>query len=143
MGLGMGTELRPGGRQQRRHGVQIGLEGIEVEQEGGSVHLLLAHAGFGGRRLQHGGHPLRNRVQTRRRRSLGQSEDAGEEQRAPEPRRIPLSEARATFTPALLSFLEESRRMDNRRVREELGVALRHPDLASGLPSCLPPAAIG
>lgn len=37
----------------------------------------------------------------------------------------------------MLSYLAESRRIDNRRLREELGVELMYPDLASGLPSCL------
>ena len=54
MGLGMGAQLRPGGRQQLRHVVQIGLEGIEVDQQGGGIDLVLAHAGAGWRWLQHG-----------------------------------------------------------------------------------------
>jgi hypothetical protein len=36
----------------------------------------------------------------------------------------------------MLSYLAESKRIDNRRLREELGVALMYPDLAAGLPSC-------
>jgi nucleoside-diphosphate-sugar epimerase len=55
----------------------------------------------------------------------------------PEPPRVTLAEARAQFTPAMLSFLEESKRLVNRRMREELGVRLRYPDLATGLPACL------
>lgn len=55
----------------------------------------------------------------------------------PEPARVTLAEARATFTPALLSFLEESKRLRNRRMVAELGVTLRYPDLAAGLSSCL------
>lgn len=54
----------------------------------------------------------------------------------PEPPRVSLEEARRTFTPAMLSFLEESKRLDTRRMREELGVLPRYPDLESGLSSC-------
>lgn len=56
----------------------------------------------------------------------------------PEPPRVSLAEARATFTPALRSFLEESKRLVNRRMIQELGVSLRYPDLDAGLPSCIP-----
>jgi hypothetical protein len=37
----------------------------------------------------------------------------------------------------MLSYLAESRRLDNRKLREELGVGLRYPSLAQGLPACL------
>lgn len=56
----------------------------------------------------------------------------------PEPPRVPLEQARAQLGPALMSFLEESKRLLNRRMLDELGVVLRYPDLAAGLPSCLP-----
>ncbi|MDH3406932.1 MAG: SDR family oxidoreductase [Gammaproteobacteria bacterium] len=36
----------------------------------------------------------------------------------------------------MLSYLAESKRIDNRRLREELGVELMYPDLRAGLPSC-------
>jgi nucleoside-diphosphate-sugar epimerase len=55
----------------------------------------------------------------------------------PEPRRIPLAEARKELTPALLSFLEESKRLLNTRMRQDLQIVLRYPDLAAGLASCL------
>jgi len=55
----------------------------------------------------------------------------------PEPPRITLAEARLQLTPALLSFLEESKRLLTRRMHEDLRVELRYPDLASGLPTCL------
>lgn len=58
----------------------------------------------------------------------------------PEPERVTLAEARASFTPALLSFLEESKRLCNRRMIEELGLSPRYADLDAGLPSCLPGA---
>jgi len=38
----------------------------------------------------------------------------------------------------MLSYLAESRRLDNRRLREQLRVTLHYPNLASGLPSCRP-----
>jgi nucleoside-diphosphate-sugar epimerase len=49
---------------------------------------------------------------------------------------ISLAEARATLSPGMLSYLGESRRMDNRRLREELGVVLRYPNLSDGLAAC-------
>ena len=55
----------------------------------------------------------------------------------PPPERIPLAEARTRLTPALLSFLDESKRLLTSRMREDLAVTLRYPDLESGLPSCL------
>jgi nucleoside-diphosphate-sugar epimerase len=55
----------------------------------------------------------------------------------PEPEQIPLADARTRLTPAMASFLEESKRLLTTRLQRELGVRLRYPDLASGLPSCL------
>jgi nucleoside-diphosphate-sugar epimerase len=54
----------------------------------------------------------------------------------PRPPAVSLAEARRVLSPSMLSFLEESKRLDNRRMREELGVELRYPDLAVGLPAC-------
>lgn len=54
----------------------------------------------------------------------------------PAPREIDWDEARRTFSPTLLSYLSESRRVSNRRMREELGVRLRYPTLAQGLAAC-------
>jgi nucleoside-diphosphate-sugar epimerase len=50
--------------------------------------------------------------------------------------RVSMAEAEKTFTRAALSFLQESKRLSNRRMREELGVALQYPDLPSGLAAC-------
>jgi len=55
----------------------------------------------------------------------------------PRPPAITLEAARRVLGPGVLSFLEESKRLDNRRMREELGVALRYPRLAEGLAACL------
>ncbi|MDO9372477.1 MAG: SDR family oxidoreductase [Gammaproteobacteria bacterium] len=49
------------------------------------------------------------------------------------PPQISLAEAQKVLSPGMLSYLNESRRMDNRRMREELGVVLRYPNLAAGL----------
>ena len=51
----------------------------------------------------------------------------------PRPPEIPMAQAQQQLSPAMLSYLTESRRLDTRRMREELGVTLRYPDLESGL----------
>lgn len=55
----------------------------------------------------------------------------------PRPPTVSLAQAEQALTPAMMSYLTESRRLDNRRMREELGVTLRYPDLASGLAQSL------
>jgi hypothetical protein len=45
----------------------------------------------------------------------------------PRPQRIARAQADAHFGPAQLSFLEESRRLSDERMRRELRVKLRHP----------------
>lgn len=59
----------------------------------------------------------------------------------PRPPEIRMDEARKMLTPGMLSFLEESRRLDNRRMLSELGVRLRYPDLESGLKASVPESA--
>jgi nucleoside-diphosphate-sugar epimerase len=54
----------------------------------------------------------------------------------PHPPAITLEQARRQLGAELLSYLAESKRIDNRRMREALGVELMYPDLAAGLPSC-------
>jgi hypothetical protein len=49
---------------------------------------------------------------------------------------ISLEEARKTLSPGMLSYLGESRRLDNGKMRRELAVELRYPDLTSGLAAC-------
>ena len=56
MRLGMRPKLRPRRRQQRRHGIQVMFESIQINHQRGGIDILLTHAGFGGRVLQHGGH---------------------------------------------------------------------------------------
>jgi nucleoside-diphosphate-sugar epimerase len=55
----------------------------------------------------------------------------------PQPPLIGRSEARARLSASAGSFLGESRRVDNRRMREELGVALAYPDLDAGIRASL------
>lgn len=47
--------------------------------------------------------------------------------------RIPRAEAEQRFTPQRLSFLSESRRLHNRRLKRELGLRLHHPTPGTGL----------
>lgn len=51
----------------------------------------------------------------------------------PAPPQIDLAEASTQLSAGMLSYLRESRRLDNKRLRDELGVHLRYPDLAAGL----------
>jgi nucleoside-diphosphate-sugar epimerase len=54
----------------------------------------------------------------------------------PAPPEIDLDQAARELSPAMLSYLRESRRLDSRRVVAELAISLRYPDLASGLANC-------
>ena len=49
---------------------------------------------------------------------------------------IKLAEAEGRLSAGLMSYLGESRRLDNRKMREELGVTLRYPTLGEGLAAC-------
>jgi hypothetical protein len=64
----------------------------------------------------------------------------------PRPPQIPLAEAMGRLSEGMLSYMRESRRLDNRKMREELGVTLRYSTLEQGLagvglPSAGPPSA--
>jgi nucleoside-diphosphate-sugar epimerase len=50
------------------------------------------------------------------------------------PRRISLSRAQAELSPVLLSFMSESRRLKNDRMKQLLGVRLRYPTVYEGVP---------
>jgi nucleoside-diphosphate-sugar epimerase len=52
----------------------------------------------------------------------------------PRPRRIARAEAAGLISAAQLSFMSESRRLVNRRLKQELGVRLRHPTVHDGVP---------
>jgi nucleoside-diphosphate-sugar epimerase len=55
----------------------------------------------------------------------------------PQPPLIGRAEARVRFSESSWSFLRESRRIDNRRMREELGVTLAYQDLDVGIRASL------
>ena len=65
---------------------------------------------------------------------MGQYFDAVAERAGlPKPPRVARSEAQAVLSPALLSFLNESRRLANGRLKQELRVRLSYPTVADGL----------
>jgi len=51
----------------------------------------------------------------------------------PRPRRISRAEARQELSPMLLSFMSESRRLDNGRMKKELRLRLKYPSVDTGL----------
>lgn len=55
----------------------------------------------------------------------------------PPPRRVTRAEARGVISPGMLAFLLASRRVLNRRLREDLGLRLRYPDPEAGLRASL------
>lgn len=55
----------------------------------------------------------------------------------PCPPRLPRTELATQVTPMLLSFMSESRRLVNRRIKAELGVRLRYPTVNDALSDCL------
>lgn len=54
----------------------------------------------------------------------------------PRPPEVDRAGAEQVLSPGMLSFLRDSRRMDNRKLLEELDIKLQYPDLASGLAAC-------
>ena len=52
----------------------------------------------------------------------------------PRPSRVARSEAAAAIGPMAMSFMSESRRLDNTRLKRELRLKLRYPTVADGLP---------
>lgn len=55
----------------------------------------------------------------------------------PHPPVVSMAEARRRLSPGMLSFLEESKRIDNCKMLRELGVELLYPTLEAGLTACL------
>lgn len=55
----------------------------------------------------------------------------------PIPPEIPLDEAQLSYSPEFLSYLDESRRVSNTRMRNELGVQLHYADLKQGIMASL------
>lgn len=56
----------------------------------------------------------------------------------PRPPRLPRSMAQHKLSLMLLSFMSESRRLDNSRMKRELGVRLRYPSVRNGLQAATP-----
>jgi nucleoside-diphosphate-sugar epimerase len=56
----------------------------------------------------------------------------------PRPPVVDREEAEQVLSEGMLSFLQDSRRMDNRKLLQELGVILKYPDLETGLRACFP-----
>jgi nucleoside-diphosphate-sugar epimerase len=56
----------------------------------------------------------------------------------PRPPVVNREEARQALSQGMLSFLQDSRRTDNRKLLHELGITLQYPDLEAGLRSCFP-----
>lgn len=52
----------------------------------------------------------------------------------PRPPRVSRTEAARAISPVLLSFMSESRRLVNRRMKEALGIRLRYPTVLDGVP---------
>ncbi len=55
----------------------------------------------------------------------------------PAPPRLSWERAQEVMSPGVLSFLRENRRVDSARLRRELGVVLRHPEVESGVRASL------
>jgi len=56
----------------------------------------------------------------------------------PHATRLPRKEVEQRLSPAMLSFMGESRRLTNRRIKRELGVRLKYPNVDSALGGLLP-----
>ena len=54
----------------------------------------------------------------------------------PRPPTVDWAEAEKQLSKGMLSYLRESRQLDNRRMLDELGVQLRYPNLLAGLAGC-------
>lgn len=57
----------------------------------------------------------------------------------PRPQRISRAEAGARISPDMLSFMGESRRLSNRRIKQELRFKLRYPTVGDGIAAAQPP----
>lgn len=59
----------------------------------------------------------------------------------PLPPEVGMAEAQQVMSAGMLSYLQESRRLDNHKLLSDLGVELRYPNLAAGLAECSEAAA--
>ncbi len=57
----------------------------------------------------------------------------------PRPQRVSRAEANQRIAPDILSFMNESRRLSNRRIKRELRLRLRYPTVHDGLAAAQPP----
>jgi hypothetical protein len=55
----------------------------------------------------------------------------------PQPPEVDMEEAEKVLSAGMLSYLQESRRIDNRKLINELAVQLQYPDFATGLAVCV------
>ncbi|MDO8607767.1 MAG: SDR family oxidoreductase [Phaeospirillum sp.] len=55
------------------------------------------------------------------------------------PPELPWDEAKTTLSPMALSFYADNKRVDNRRMKDELGVALKYPSYREGLAGIVTP----
>ena len=55
----------------------------------------------------------------------------------PRPRAITMTEAHSQLSPGMLSYVRDSRRIDNKKLRSELGVVLQYPNARVGFIDCL------
>ena len=53
------------------------------------------------------------------------------------PPQISMQQAEQQMSPGMLSYLKESRRIDNTRLIEELGISLMYETIAKGIPACV------
>jgi nucleoside-diphosphate-sugar epimerase len=60
----------------------------------------------------------------------------------PRPPVVNRGEAQTVLSPGMLSFLQDSRRIDNSKLLRDLGIVLQYPDLAAGLASCFADGAV-
>ena len=56
----------------------------------------------------------------------------------PRPQRVSRAEASRRISPDMLSFMNESRRLSNRRIKRELRLKLRYPTVHDGIAAALP-----
>ena len=56
----------------------------------------------------------------------------------PRPQRVSRAEAGRRISPGMLSFMNESRRLSNRRIKRELRLKLRYPTVHDGIAAALP-----
>jgi len=55
----------------------------------------------------------------------------------PQPAQVDMEEAQKVLSPGMLSYLQESRRIDNTKLIKELGVQLKYADFHQGLEACV------